>query len=138
MAYPEWLFLQVEPLERDEFFKRWKHALGESFEDQVDLSLLSVRAMRLVLIFSILRLCISQGNYVMLQTSTSQKLKYFASADLPHTPAELFGELFLTQPRWKRSDIVPFLNDSALNEKESEKLLMKNTRVTTDSNGVAW
>jgi sister chromatid cohesion protein DCC1 len=74
----------------------------------------------------------------MLQASTPQKLKYFASADLPPTPAERFGELFLAQTRWKKSDIVPFLRDIALDEKECEKLLLKYTRMIMDSDGIAW
>lgn len=57
---------------------------------------------------------------------------------MPTAAVERFADLFLAQSRWKKADIMPFLNDIALDEKESEKLLMKFTRATAEPDGTVW
>jgi sister chromatid cohesion protein DCC1 len=63
-------------------------------------------------------------------------LTYFPSSDLPVDPPSRFIDLFLTRPRWKADEIAPFLSDIAVNTKDRDKLLLKYTRATTDSDGL--
>ncbi|KAL5523641.1 hypothetical protein ACEPAG_7814 [Sanghuangporus baumii] len=109
------------PIEQSEFMKRWRAAVGDSFEDRISLSLL-------------------QGNYVLTGQSatTSSALSYFPSSELPISPADRFTELFLVQPKWKAADIVPFLNDIVVDSKDRDKLLMKFARSITDKDGVTY
>ncbi|KAJ3537045.1 hypothetical protein NM688_g6747 [Phlebia brevispora] len=110
-----------DPIAEDEFLKKWRATVGDKFESVVDLNLLS-------------------GNYL---SSPSQfieppvpLLTYFPASALPVDPAQRFGDLFLTRPRWKAEDIAPFLTDIAFDHKERDRLLLKFARAVTDSEGV--
>ncbi|KAJ7068351.1 sister chromatid cohesion protein Dcc1 [Mycena amicta] len=112
-----------EPIAKDEHLRRWRLAVGDTFEGSVSLELLL-------------------GNY--LETISSglldrrDTLTYFPSSELPVDPSSRFIDLFLTRQRWKAEDIAPFLSDIALNNKERDKLLLKYTRTTTDSQGKSY
>ncbi|CCM05006.1 uncharacterized protein FIBRA_07205 [Fibroporia radiculosa] len=106
---------------QDEFMQRWRKAVGDSFEAEVSLNLLS-------------------GNYLSqvdtLRDSPTAMLTYFPSSRLPIDPSARFTDLFLTRPRWKAEEIAPFLADIVVDSKERDRLLLKYTRAVTDSEGV--
>jgi sister chromatid cohesion protein DCC1 len=79
-----------------------------------------------------------QGNYLVSPGALggSDMLTYFPSSALPVDPASRFIDLFLTRSRWKADEIGPFLSDIAINTKDRDKLLLKYTRATTDSQGI--
>ncbi|KAJ7781154.1 sister chromatid cohesion protein Dcc1 [Mycena metata] len=108
-----------DPIEHDMLMAKWKSAVGDTFEDSVSLRLLS-------------------GNYLVSPglMGSGDLLTYFPSSALPVDPPSRFIDLFLTRPRWKADEIGPFLSDIAVNTKERDKLLLKYTRATTDSQGV--
>ncbi|KAJ7638890.1 hypothetical protein FB45DRAFT_904169 [Roridomyces roridus] len=99
---------------KGQLLKKWKSAVGDTFENSVSLPLLS-------------------GNYL---ASSDMQLTYFPCSASPVDPTSRFTDLFLTRPRWKADEIVPFLSDIAVSTKERDKLLLKYGRATTDSQGV--
>ncbi|KAJ6598979.1 sister chromatid cohesion protein Dcc1 [Mycena vulgaris] len=111
--------IQDDPIAKDTMLERWKLAVGDTFEAKVSLPLLS-------------------GNYLVAPASMDggDMLTYFPSSALPVDPPSRFIDLFLTRPRWKAEDIAPFLSDIAVNTKDRDKLLLKYTRATTDSQGL--
>ncbi|KAJ7276481.1 sister chromatid cohesion protein Dcc1, partial [Mycena haematopus] len=104
-----------DPIAKDMLLDKWRLAVGDTFEASVSLTLLT-------------------GNYLV--SPGTDLLTYFPSSALPVDPASRFIDLFLTRPRWKADDIAPFLSDIAVNTKDRDKLLLKYTRITTDSHGV--
>ncbi|KAG1802728.1 sister chromatid cohesion protein Dcc1 [Suillus plorans] len=107
------------PISENEFLKKWKNVVGDTFESSVKLSLLS-------------------GDYLRNLSSIGEEasLTYFPSSALPVDPAARFVELFLTRQRWKHEEIEHFLLDIAVNSKERDKLLLKHARALTDTEGV--
>ncbi|KAG2078863.1 hypothetical protein BDR04DRAFT_996880 [Suillus decipiens] len=107
------------PISENEFLKKWKSVVGDTFESSVKLTLLS-------------------GDYLRNLSSNGEEatLTYFPSSTLPVDPAARFVELFLTRQRWKHEEIEPFLLDIAVNSKERDKLLLKHARALTDTEGV--
>ncbi|KAJ7368384.1 sister chromatid cohesion protein Dcc1 [Mycena albidolilacea] len=108
-----------DSIAKDILLDKWKLAVGDTFEASVSLVLLS-------------------GNYLASPGAfgSSDLLTYFPSSSLPIDPPSRFIDLFLTRPRWKADDIAPFLSEIAVNTKDRDKLLLKYTRTTTDSQGV--
>ncbi|KAJ7754230.1 sister chromatid cohesion protein Dcc1 [Mycena maculata] len=108
-----------DPIAKDTLLGKWKLAVGDTFEASVSLPLLS-------------------GNYLVSPAPMDgdDLLTYFPCAALPVDPPSRFIDLFLTRPRWKADEITPFLFDIAVNSKDRDKLLLKYTRATTDSQGV--
>ncbi|KAF5387770.1 hypothetical protein D9615_000479 [Tricholomella constricta] len=104
-----------EPIRLNQLMAKWKSLVGDTFENHVDLSLLS-------------------GNYLV-SISDQESLTYFPASSLPIDPAPRFADLFSTRSRWKGKDISPFLADIAINSKERDKLLLKFARATTDPEG---
>ncbi|KAG1862584.1 sister chromatid cohesion protein Dcc1 [Suillus subalutaceus] len=107
------------PISENEFLKKWKNVVGDTFEPSVKLSLLL-------------------GDYLRNLSSDGGEatLTYFPSSALPVDPAARFVELFLTRQRWKHEEIEHFLRDIAVNSKERDKLLLKHARALTDTEGV--
>ncbi|KAG1775347.1 sister chromatid cohesion protein Dcc1 [Suillus placidus] len=110
---------RYNPISENEFFKKWKNVVGDTFESSVKLSLLS-------------------GDYLRNLSSIGEEatLTYFPSSALPVDPAARFVELFLTRQRWKHEEIEHFLLDIAVNSKERDKLLLKHARALTDTEGI--
>ncbi|KAF7332079.1 Glutamine synthetase [Mycena kentingensis (nom. inval.)] len=112
-----------DPITKEDLLRRWKVAVGDTFETSVALDLLL-------------------GNY--LETSATglfdrgETLTYYPSSALPVDPMSRFAALFLTRPRWKAQDLFPFLSDIALNSKERDKLILKYTRSTTDAGKIYY
>ncbi|KAI0768752.1 sister chromatid cohesion protein Dcc1 [Trametes elegans] len=110
-----------DPIAEGEFLGQWRKAVGDVFEDRVALPLLS-------------------GNFLVSQNTLAEPpvslLTYFPSSALPVEPGARFADLFLTRPRWKLEDIVPFLADIAVDSKERDKLLLKHARAITDPSGI--
>lgn len=119
------------------FIEKWRDAVGDAFEDLVDVSLLRVR-----------KHCIRadcqvfnprQGyclTHVMETASAmTSSLQWFPRTDLPSDSLSRFNDLFLVRPKWKAEDMEPFLEDIAVDKKEREKFLMKFTRTSTDDKG---
>ncbi|KAG9014540.1 hypothetical protein FRB95_007221 [Tulasnella sp. JGI-2019a] len=115
-------------LTESQLLDKWKAAVGDTFESYVKLDLLA-------------------GNYVPTipetistasSTNPKQYLKYFPASELPTNPSQRFTDLFLTRKSWKLEELAPFLQDIAVDKKERDKLLMKFTRTSTDSDGVVW
>jgi len=102
-----------EPIPEDEFLTQWSKAIGDTLESSVSLSLLS-------------------GNYLTIPSL----LTYFPSSTLPLDPAARFADRFLTRPRWRASEIAPFLTECAVDAKERDKLLLKFARATTEGKEV--
>ncbi|KAI9068334.1 hypothetical protein FKP32DRAFT_156883 [Trametes sanguinea] len=110
-----------DPVVEKGFLDQWRKAVGDAFEERVSLTLLS-------------------GNYLTSSDTLSDPpislITYFPSSTLPVEPGARFAELFLTRPRWKADEIVPFLSDIAVDSKERDKLLLKHARAITDSEGI--
>jgi len=104
-----------------QFTQKWRTAVGDTFEAIVDLSLLA-------------------GNYLSRISSLSNppatELVYFPASALPADPAARFADLFLTRSRWKADEIVPFLADIVVDNKDRDRVLLKYARVITDAEGV--
>ncbi|CDR88981.1 uncharacterized protein SPSC_06672 [Sporisorium scitamineum] len=60
----------------------------------------------------------------------SVKIQFFSTHELPTDPAARFQDLFLTRPSWLAADLLPFINDLALNDKKKDSLLLKFTRAS--------
>jgi len=111
-----------EPIARDALLGKWKSSVGDTFESAVSLDLLL-------------------GNYVTLNEAGvpggDRPLIYFPVSALPVDPVARFADLFLLRPRWKGDEILPFLNDIAVNTKDRDKLLLKHCRSTIEA-GTVW
>ena len=135
VGYP----LQNDPVPEDEFMAKWNTAVGDTFASSVSLQLLTVSTTifgHCSSVVHILSTC--QGNYLCESSpfSSSTVLSYFPCAELPVDPAARFSDLFLTRPRWKSDDIVPFLSDIAVDRKDRDKLLLRYARALTDNDGL--
>ncbi|KAI0720887.1 sister chromatid cohesion protein Dcc1 [Fomitopsis betulina] len=110
-----------DTLPLDEFLNKWRQSVGDTFEADVSLDLLT-------------------GSYLAqtddLQDPPITALTYFPTSQLPIDPAARFTDLFLTRARWRAEEITPFLEDIVVDGKERDKLLLKYTRAITDSAGV--
>ncbi|GBE81571.1 hypothetical protein SCP_0313000 [Sparassis crispa] len=110
-----------DPIPQEEFLSKWRNAVGDTFEMQVALDLLS-------------------GNYLSQLSPITDPpitlLVYFPSSSLPVDSAARFTDLFLTRPRWKAAEISPFLADIVVDSKERDRLLLKFARAVTDAEGV--
>ncbi|KAI0915788.1 hypothetical protein AcW1_003710 [Taiwanofungus camphoratus] len=110
-----------DPIAQGEFLAKWKKTVGDSFESEVSLDLLS-------------------GNYLSnlepLKEPPTTVLTYFPSSQLPIDPAARFTDLFLTRSRWRANEIAPFLADICIDTKERDKFLLKFARAVTDTEGV--
>lgn len=60
----------------------------------------------------------------------SIKIQYYSHHELPTEPAARFQDLFLTRPAWIAADLLPFIQDLALNDKKKDALLLKFTRAS--------
>ncbi len=60
----------------------------------------------------------------------SIKIQFYSRHELPSDPAARFQDLFLTRPSWIAADLLPFINDLALNDKKKDSLLLKFTRAS--------
>lgn len=60
----------------------------------------------------------------------SVKIQFYSRLELPADPAARFQDLFLTRPAWVAADLLPFINDLALNDKKKDSLLLKFTRAS--------
>lgn len=58
------------------------------------------------------------------------KIQFFSYHELPADPAARFQDLFLTRPSWLAADLLPFINDLALDDKKKDSLLLKFTRAS--------
>ncbi|KAI9442354.1 sister chromatid cohesion protein Dcc1 [Lactarius indigo] len=111
--------LQNDPVPEDEFMAKWNTAVGDAFASSTSLQLLT-------------------GNYLCASSPfcSSTMLSYFPCAELPVDPVARFSDLFLTRPRWKADDIVPYLSDMAVDSKDLDKLLLRYARALTDKDGL--
>ncbi|KAG4302993.1 hypothetical protein PCANB_000675 [Pneumocystis canis] len=92
------------PLE--DFIQTWKSIIPSPFSMHAELSLL-------------------QGEYIL---TGSSSLRYFPADMLPMDPALRFHELFLAQPKWNLSDILPFVRGLETDETKIDALLRKFAR----------
>ncbi|KAH9017071.1 sister chromatid cohesion protein Dcc1 [Lactarius hengduanensis] len=108
-----------DPVSEDEFMAKWNTAVGDTFTSSTSLQLLT-------------------GNYLCASSPfcSSTMLSYFPCAGLPVDPVARFSDLFLTRPRWKAEDIVPYLFDIAVDSKDLDKLLLRYARALTDKDGL--
>lgn len=60
----------------------------------------------------------------------SIKIQFYSRHELPTDPAARFQDLFLTRPSWLAADLLPFIDDLALNDKKKDSLLLKFTRAS--------
>jgi len=112
-----------DPIDEAEFLDKWRNAVGDTFASQANISLLS-------------------GNYLVSikpqSHPPSNQLTFFPSSELPLEPLARFGDLFLTQSRWRAEEIAPFLDDIAIDRKERDKLLLKYARGLTTPDGTYY
>ena len=127
-----------DPIAEPDFIAKWKTTVGDTFQDVVDMKLLSV-CPELPLISQLNLDELQQGYYLSnLAPYTDPPvhlLTYFPVSSLPPDPYARFTDLFLTRARWKADDIAPFLADIVMDHKERDKMLMKYARATTDVDG---
>lgn len=126
-----------DPIAEPTFLEKWKTTVGDTFQDVVDMKLLSVRSSPSAI------LCLTrtwQGFYLSNVSPYTDPpirlLTYFPVSSLPPDPSARFTDLFLTRARWKAEDIAPFLADIVMDHKERDKMLMKYARAMTDDGGV--
>lgn len=62
--------------------------------------------------------------------TASVKIQFYSRHELPADPAARFQDLFLTRPAWIAADLLPFVDDLALNDKKKDSLLLKFTRAS--------
>jgi len=108
-----------EPIAEDAFLAEWKTKVGDAFEEYVDLSLLL-------------------GNYLPSNPPQPPTVLYFPLSSLSPVVTQRFSDLFLTRPKWRAQDLMPFLQDVAIDGKERDKMLLKYCRSTTDGSGCVW
>ncbi|TKY85591.1 hypothetical protein EX895_005753 [Sporisorium graminicola] len=70
------------------------------------------------------------ANVSLYPNPASVKIQFFSMHELPTDPAARFQDLFLTRPSWLAADLLPFINDLALNDKKKDALLLKFTRAS--------
>lgn len=116
------------------FVENWKDAVGDAFEDLVDVSLLRVRKHLSMYDCRVFNFCQGYCLTHVVETAavTTSSLQWFPRTDLPSDPLSRFNDLFLVRPKWKAEDMEPFLEDLAVDKKEREKFLMKFTRASAD------
>lgn len=69
-------------------------------------------------------------NVLLYPTPASVKIQFYSSYELPTEPAARFQDLFLTRPSWIAADLLPFIEDLALDSKKQDSLLLKFTRAS--------
>ncbi|WVW84891.1 hypothetical protein I302_106926 [Kwoniella bestiolae CBS 10118] len=123
------LLIGVKDRKLDEFEEDWKVEVGEEWRDQVDVKLL-------------------EGEYLIspapltsssLSSSTSL-ITHFPISSLPLQPSERFSDLFLTRPKWRPEEIIPFLKGLTRDGdiKSRDKLVQKFVRVVKERDGGVW
>jgi sister chromatid cohesion protein DCC1 len=116
---------QTSPLRKTTFLSSWSEAVGDTFVSYISLSLLS-------------------GFYLLHPSptfpddSSQETISYYPATALPTAPTARFADLFLTRPKWRYEDLVPFLEGVAVDSKERDKLLIKYGRASTDKDGKIW
>jgi len=108
-----------EPIAESAFLAEWRAKVGDAFEDWVELSLLL-------------------GNYLPSNPPQPPAVLYFPLASLSPVVTQRFSDLFLTRPKWCAQDLMPFLQDIAIDGKERDKMLLKYCRSMTDATGCVW
>ncbi|OCF39547.1 sister chromatid cohesion protein DCC1 [Kwoniella heveanensis CBS 569] len=122
------LLIGLKDRRSDEFVEEWKNEVGEMWADKVDLRLL-------------------EGEHLLTPppatlssfTSPSPLITHFPLSQLPLNPAQRFADLFLTRPRWRPEEIIPFLRGLTRDgdTKERDKLVQKFVRVVKEKDGTA-
>ena len=69
-------------------------------------------------------------NVLLYPNPASVKIQFYSSYELPTEPAARFQDLFLTRPSWIAADLLPFIEDLALDSKKQDSLLLKFTRAS--------
>ncbi|WVR06521.1 hypothetical protein IAU60_003552 [Kwoniella sp. DSM 27419] len=123
------LIIGVSSKREDQFLEEWKNEVGEMWADHVQLKLL-------------------EGEYLLDPpppaltsfASPSPLVTHFPLSALPLVPATRFTDLFLTRPRWRPDDIIPFLKGLTRDGdvKERDKLVQKFVRVVKEKDGGVW
>ena len=83
----------------------------------------------------------SQGNFIHrdIRAPPEQgELIYLPRSSLPADPGARFNDIFLVKPTWRLDEIIPYVDDLAVDAKARDRLILKWCRTTTDSQGVAW
>ncbi|OCF57049.1 sister chromatid cohesion protein DCC1 [Kwoniella mangroviensis CBS 10435] len=124
------LLVGVKDKKLDEFEDEWRNEVGEEWGDEIDIKLL-------------------EGEYLLspkpLTTSTtfsssSSLISHFPISSLPLQPSERFSDLFLTRPKWRPEEILPFLKGLTRDGdvKSRDKLVQKFVRVVKEKDGSMW
>ncbi|WVF69001.1 hypothetical protein IAT40_003775 [Kwoniella sp. CBS 6097] len=123
------LLIGSEDRRSDEFIEDWKSEVGEMWADSVDLKLLEGE-----------HLLTPPPASISSFTSPSPLITHFPLSQLPLNPAQRFADLFLTRPRWRPEEILPFLKGLSRDgdTKERDKLVQKFVRVVREKDGGAW
>lgn len=76
-----------------------------------------------------------QGEFLLFPTPPSQptsaqplRIQYYPKDTLPLDPAQRFQDLFLTRSQWLLDDLLPYLDDVAVDKKKRDALLLKFAR----------
>ena len=105
-----------------DFMRSWHEScLSPDFRDLAHLDLLSG--------YYILTPCPAPG-VSLYPNPSSIKIQSFSRHELPADPAARFQDLFLTRPSWLAADLLPFIQDLALDAKKKDSLLLKFTRAS--------
>ncbi|WWD05076.1 hypothetical protein V865_003147 [Kwoniella europaea PYCC6329] len=124
------LLVGVKDKKLDEFEDEWRNEVGEEWGDEIDIRLL-------------------EGEYLLtpkpLTTSTtfsssSSLISHFPISSLPLQPSERFSDLFITRPKWRPEEIIPFLKGLTRDGdvKSRDKLVQKFVRVVKEKDGSMW
>ncbi|ORY25957.1 sister chromatid cohesion protein Dcc1 [Naematelia encephala] len=110
----------------DKLLNDWKEAVGETWSDLVNVNLL-------------------EGDHLLVDpppavTSQPRLIVPFPLYQLPLNPATRFADLFLTRPKWRPDDMIPFLKGLYRDgdSKERDKLVAKFVRVVKEGQGAWW
>ena len=109
---------QPNPAKLDDVMHYWTTLLGETYREHADISLL--RGEHLV----------HPAPPQRASTSIPARLQYFPSASLSLDPAARFQELFLTRGQWLLDDLLPFIENLAVDKNKQDALLLRFCRTS--------
>ncbi|WRT67975.1 uncharacterized protein IL334_004949 [Kwoniella shivajii] len=123
------LLIGAQAKKLDAFEEEWKNEVGEGYVDHIDLKLLEGE-------YLLSPPAITSLSFI----SPSPLISHFPISQLPLQPATRFADLFLTRPKWKPEEIIPFLKGLTRDGdiKSRDKLVQKFVRVVKEKEGVWW
>ena len=128
-----------EPVRLDAFIAQWREELGDTAAEFAHMDLLKVRAVvaRSSQALNADPSSFSQGEHLIHPAPPARptaalpfKVQYFPKSTLPLDASARFQELFLTRPQWLLDDLLPFIENLAVDKNRRDALLLKYCRTS--------